>query len=128
MWSSALNHRADHNHSTPQCQYVDYQNPRMVVGTIVQHEGRILLCRRGIEPQRGLWTVPAGAGSLRQLVATRAKVQRLPVLSVQGAVQHEELGGPGYLLMQLARWLAGWGTGALLLLFDCCAAAAARRP
>ena len=44
----------------PQCQYVDYQNPRMVVGTIVQHEGRILLCRRGIEPQRGLWTVPAG--------------------------------------------------------------------
>ncbi|PRW58187.1 nudix hydrolase chloroplastic-like [Chlorella sorokiniana] len=47
-------------HVCTQCQYVDYQNPRMVVGTIVQHEGRILLCRRGIEPQRGLWTVPAG--------------------------------------------------------------------
>lgn len=30
------------------------------VGCIVEHEGRILLCRRGIEPQRGLWTVPAG--------------------------------------------------------------------
>ena len=39
---------------------MDYQNPRLVVGCIVQHEGRILLCRRGIEPQRGLWTVPAG--------------------------------------------------------------------
>ena len=43
-------------------QFVDYQNPRLVVGCIVQHEGRILLCRRGIEPQRGLWTVPAGTG------------------------------------------------------------------
>ncbi|PSC68287.1 Nudix hydrolase chloroplastic [Micractinium conductrix] len=32
----------------------------MVVGAIVEHEGNILLCRRGIEPQRGLWTVPAG--------------------------------------------------------------------
>ncbi len=43
------------------CRFIDYQNPRMVVGCIVQHEGKILLCRRGIEPQRGLWTVPAGA-------------------------------------------------------------------
>ena len=27
---------------------------------MVEHEGRVLLCRRGIEPCRGLWTVPAG--------------------------------------------------------------------
>jgi ADP-ribose pyrophosphatase YjhB (NUDIX family) len=26
----------------------------------VEHEGRLLLCRRAIEPCRGLWTVPAG--------------------------------------------------------------------
>lgn len=47
-------------HQCTRCGYIDYQNPRLVVGCIVQHEGRILLCRRGIEPQRGLWTVPAG--------------------------------------------------------------------
>ena len=34
--------------------------PRQVVGCIVEHEGRLLLCRRGIEPQHGKWTVPAG--------------------------------------------------------------------
>lgn len=27
------------------CSYVDYFNPKMVVGAIVQHEGKILLCR-----------------------------------------------------------------------------------
>lgn len=43
----------------------------MVVGTIVQHEERILLCRRGIEPQRGLWTVPAGGGWLVTAVILR---------------------------------------------------------
>ncbi len=31
-----------------------------VVGCIVEHQGRLLLCRRAIEPCKGLWTVPAG--------------------------------------------------------------------
>ena len=31
-----------------------------VVGCIVEHKGRLLLCKRAIEPCRGLWTVPAG--------------------------------------------------------------------
>ena len=42
------------------CGVVHYQNPRMIVGCIVEHEGRVLLCRRAIEPRRGLWTLPAG--------------------------------------------------------------------
>lgn len=42
------------------CSFVDYVNPRMVVGAIIEHQGQILLCKRGIQPQRGLWTVPAG--------------------------------------------------------------------
>lgn len=46
--------------TSPGCARIDYINPRMVCGCIVEHEGKILLCRRGIEPQRGLWTVPAG--------------------------------------------------------------------
>ncbi|GMH44941.1 hypothetical protein BSKO_12898 [Bryopsis sp. KO-2023] len=42
------------------CNYVDYFNPKMVVGCIVEHEEKILMCRRGIEPCKGLWTLPAG--------------------------------------------------------------------
>lgn len=42
------------------CNTIHYQNPRMVVGCIVEWDDRILLCRRGIEPRYGLWTVPAG--------------------------------------------------------------------
>ena len=47
-------------HVCDNCQAVHYQNPRMVVGCIPEWEDRILLCRRGIEPRHGLWTVPAG--------------------------------------------------------------------
>jgi ADP-ribose pyrophosphatase YjhB (NUDIX family) len=42
------------------CRTIHYQNPRMVVGCIPEWEDKILLCRRGIEPRCGLWTVPAG--------------------------------------------------------------------
>ena len=42
------------------CGTIHYQNPKLVVGCIVEHEGRILLCKRAIEPRRGYWTVPAG--------------------------------------------------------------------
>jgi ADP-ribose pyrophosphatase YjhB (NUDIX family) len=31
-----------------------------VVGSVVSYENRILLCRRAIEPRKGLWTLPAG--------------------------------------------------------------------
>lgn len=42
------------------CDTIHYQNPRMIVGCIPEWDDRILLCRRAIEPRRGLWTVPAG--------------------------------------------------------------------
>jgi ADP-ribose pyrophosphatase YjhB (NUDIX family) len=57
------------------CGFVDYVNPRIVVGTVCTWEDRVLLCRRAIEPRRGFWTVPAGfleegetveAGALRE--------------------------------------------------------------
>jgi ADP-ribose pyrophosphatase YjhB (NUDIX family) len=47
-------------HVCDSCGTIHYQNPKIVVGCIPEWEGRILLCRRAIEPRRGLWTVPAG--------------------------------------------------------------------
>ncbi|HYM28056.1 MAG TPA: NUDIX hydrolase, partial [Steroidobacteraceae bacterium] len=44
----------------PACGTIHYQNPKLVVGCVPEYGGRILLCRRAIEPRRGYWTVPAG--------------------------------------------------------------------
>lgn len=44
----------------PACGTIHYENPRMVVGCIVEDEGRVLLCKRAIEPRYGYWTLPAG--------------------------------------------------------------------
>jgi ADP-ribose pyrophosphatase YjhB (NUDIX family) len=42
------------------CGTIHYENPKLVAGCVPEHEGRILLCRRAIEPRRGYWTIPAG--------------------------------------------------------------------
>jgi ADP-ribose pyrophosphatase YjhB (NUDIX family) len=42
------------------CGDIHYQNPKLVIGTVPEHEGRVLLCRRAIEPRYGYWTLPAG--------------------------------------------------------------------
>ncbi len=43
-----------------ECGYIAYENPKVVVGTVVVSSGKVLLCRRAIEPRRGYWTLPAG--------------------------------------------------------------------
>ena len=42
------------------CGDVVYDNPRVIAGAIVEQEGRMLLCQRGIPPRVGTWTLPAG--------------------------------------------------------------------
>ena len=48
------------------CGFVAYENPKIVVGSVVRHEGRILLCKRAIEPRKGFWTIPAGYMELNE--------------------------------------------------------------
>ena len=42
------------------CGYIQYDNPKVVVGAVAVWQDRILLCRRAIEPRTGYWTLPAG--------------------------------------------------------------------
>jgi ADP-ribose pyrophosphatase YjhB (NUDIX family) len=42
------------------CGRIHYSNPLIVTGCLLEHQGKILLCRRAIEPRAGLWTLPAG--------------------------------------------------------------------
>ncbi len=42
------------------CGAIHYENPKLVVGSLPRWEDKILLCKRAINPRKGLWTLPAG--------------------------------------------------------------------
>jgi ADP-ribose pyrophosphatase YjhB (NUDIX family) len=47
-------------HVCDHCGLVHYLNPKLVVCSVAEYEGRILLCKRGIEPRLGFWAIPGG--------------------------------------------------------------------
>jgi ADP-ribose pyrophosphatase YjhB (NUDIX family) len=44
----------------PDCRFVYYTDPKVGVGVLVVENGRILLVRRAMHPEKGKWSIPAG--------------------------------------------------------------------
>ena len=55
------------------CDFIDYQNPKIVAGSVVLKDDKILLCKRAIEPRKGFWTLPAGFMELGESVEEAAQ-------------------------------------------------------
>lgn len=44
----------------PSCGYIHFAEPKIAVGAMVVDEGRLLLIRRAVVPEKGKWSLPAG--------------------------------------------------------------------
>jgi len=74
------------------CDNIYYENPRIVVGTIPIYKDKVLLAKRGIEPQKDKWNLPAGflevnetlkEGAIRETIEeTGAEISDLTVHTV----------------------------------------------
>ncbi|GAB6051830.1 NUDIX hydrolase [Magnetospira thiophila] len=56
----------------PDCGFIQYQNPKVIVGAVCTWGDRLLLCRRAIEPRLGFWTMPAGFMEMNETMAEGA--------------------------------------------------------
>jgi ADP-ribose pyrophosphatase YjhB (NUDIX family) len=64
------------------CNAIRYDNPRILVSTVVVHEQRLLLCRRAQEPSSGLWNLPSGfleRGETLEVAAARETFEETAV-------------------------------------------------
>ena len=76
----------------PDCSFIAYVNPRLVVTTLpVTDAGEVLLLRRGIEPARGLWAQPGGFLEIDETVREAAVRETLEEIGV--VVQPGEIVG-----------------------------------
>src|SRR6185312_8540398 len=57
------------------CDHIAYENPKVVVGSVVVADGAVLMCRRAIEPRTGYWTLPAGYLELGETVKEGARAE-----------------------------------------------------
>jgi ADP-ribose pyrophosphatase YjhB (NUDIX family) len=70
------------------CDTVHYQNPLIVVGCVPEKDGKILLCKRAIEPRYGFWTVPAGFMELGESTAQGAARETLEEACAEVEIGH----------------------------------------
>lgn len=54
------------------CGHIHYENPNIICGSLLTFDGKVLLCRRAIEPQYGYWTIPAGFMEIGETVSEGA--------------------------------------------------------
>jgi ADP-ribose pyrophosphatase YjhB (NUDIX family) len=71
------------------CGFINYENPKIVVGSVVHGGDRILLCRRAINPRKGFWTLPAGF--LEQHETTMAGAAREALEEAQARIEIDAL-------------------------------------
>ncbi len=55
------------------CGHIAYENPKVIVGSVVVTDGAVLLCRRAIPPRVGFWTLPAGYLELGETIEEGAR-------------------------------------------------------
>ena len=99
----------------PQCDWVYFPDPKVAVAVLIEDRARVLLVRRGVEPQRGRWTLPAGfvdagedparAAERECLEETGLKVHIAGLLDVMAGQEHER--GAHILIVYRAEILEG---------------------
>ncbi len=74
----------------PDCGFINYENPKIVVGAVCTWEGKLLLCRRAIDPRSGFWTIPAGYMELNETAeagaAREAKEEACADIDIDGLI------------------------------------------
>lgn len=44
----------------PACGFVHFDDPKVAAAVFIEHQARVLLVRRAMNPERGKWALPAG--------------------------------------------------------------------
>lgn len=72
----------------PECNWVYFPDPKVAAAVLVEQDNRVLLVRRANDPERGLWTLPAGfvdAGEDPAQTAVRECLEETGlVIAIQG--------------------------------------------
>lgn len=101
----------------PSCNYIHYTDPKVGVGILVISDGKVLLVKRGMNPEIGKWSIPAGFldyGEDPQVTAVREvleetnlRVKITGLLDVYYNPEAQTQGGASIFILYKAELLEG---------------------
>lgn len=99
----------------PACDYIYFTDPKVGVGVFVVDDGRVLLVRRRMNPEKGKWSIPAGfvdRGEDPQETAVREALEETNlIVEIQELIDvyYNAVSGPGasIFILYRARLLGG---------------------
>ncbi|MSQ41479.1 MAG: NUDIX domain-containing protein [Dehalococcoidia bacterium] len=71
----------------PACHYVQYADPKVATGVVVEHRGQLLLVRRNHEPRYGAWSFPSGFVDAGEVITEAAAREVLEETGVQVRIE-----------------------------------------
>ncbi len=90
----------------PECGWVYFPDPKVAVAAVIERDGKLLFVQRGINPFRGLWSLPAGfldAGENPAEAAAREVLEetglRIEVVELLGILPVQEYEKGAHLLI-----------------------------
>jgi ADP-ribose pyrophosphatase YjhB (NUDIX family) len=99
----------------PACGWIYFADPKVAAAALVEQDGKVLLVRRANEPQRGLWTLPAGfvdagedparAAERECFEETGLRVQVIGLVDVLAGQEHER--GAHFVIVYRAQIVSG---------------------
>jgi 8-oxo-dGTP diphosphatase len=99
----------------PACGWIHFEDPKVAAGVLVEQALGVLLVQRVNEPQRGLWSLPAGfvdahedpagAAARECMEETGLQVEILGLLDVIAGREHEH--GADIMIVYAARVVGG---------------------
>ena len=99
----------------PACGWIHFVDPKVAAAVLIEQEGRVLLVRRGNEPFRGKWTLPAGfinggedpaeAAARECMEETGLNVRVTQVLDIISGREHPR--GADFIIVYRAEVLSG---------------------
>ena len=99
----------------PACDAIVFREHKVAAGVLVEHEGKVLLVRRRLNPGQGLWTFPAGFVDFDEDPAEAAvrecheetglEVEITSLLKVVAGREHER--GADIVIVYCARMVGG---------------------
>jgi ADP-ribose pyrophosphatase YjhB (NUDIX family) len=108
------------------CGTIHYRNPKLVTGCVPEFDGRILICRRAIEPRRGYWTIPAGfmevGETLQEAAARECREEALACVEIGSlcAIVHVLHAEQVHVMFRATLAEASFGIGAESLEVELC--------